>query len=209
MVAWLLFFFRLSTPLSRHFMHVLTFCHSLTAMDVINEFKRPCGTESIRTLARARCATGASASPVFRPQCPTDLWLDLLDSLSGDAVAATWVRQALHVHSFGPADVCSFCMPWLPDPFCCLPACPHAGCAAVCSVLACYVLLIGASVAAAAAPAGARAFADGQCTVACAFSRCRSRPVLPGVAPPPSAPSGVPSPKPSSGKAWSPISFFF
>jgi hypothetical protein len=68
-------------------------------MDVINEFRRPCGTESIRTVARARCATGALASPFFLQQYPTDLWLDLLDLLSGDAVAAAWVRQALHVHS--------------------------------------------------------------------------------------------------------------
>jgi hypothetical protein len=47
------------------------------------------------------------------------------------------------------------------------------------------------------------------CAVACALSRCRPLPVLPGVAHPPSAPSGVPRPKPLWGKAWSPICFFF
>jgi hypothetical protein len=47
------------------------------------------------------------------------------------------------------------------------------------------------------------------CTVACALSRCRPLPVLPGVAHPPSAPSGVPRPKPLWGKAWSPICFLF
>jgi hypothetical protein len=44
-------------------------------------------------------------------------------------------------------------------------------------------------------------------TVAWALSRCRPRPVLPGVAPP-SAPSGVLRPKPLRGKAWSPSCFF-
>jgi hypothetical protein len=47
------------------------------------------------------------------------------------------------------------------------------------------------------------------CTVACALSRCRPLPVLPGVAPFPSAPSGVPRPKPLWSDAWSPICFFF
>jgi hypothetical protein len=47
------------------------------------------------------------------------------------------------------------------------------------------------------------------CTVACALSRCRPLPVLPGVAHPPSAPSGVLRPKPLWGKVRSPICFFF
>jgi hypothetical protein len=47
------------------------------------------------------------------------------------------------------------------------------------------------------------------CTVACALSRCRPLPVLPGVAPFPSAPSRVPRPKPLWGEAWSPICCFF
>jgi hypothetical protein len=97
------------------------------------------------------------------PDCPdpTDLWLDFLDLLSGDAVAAARVRQALHVDSFGPADARRFCMPWLLDPLCFLSASPRSFCAAVCSVLACYVLLVGASVADAALPAGERVFAAG------------------------------------------------
>jgi hypothetical protein len=45
-------------------------------------------------------------------------------------------------------------------------------------------------------------------TVAWALSRCRPRPVLPDVAPPPSAPSGVLRPKLLWGKAWTPSCFF-
>jgi hypothetical protein len=100
------------------------------------------------------------ASP---PECPdpTDLWLDLLDLLSGDSVAAAHVRLDLHVDSFDPADVHRFCMPWRLDPFCFLSACPRPVSVTVCSILACYVLLVGASVADAAVPAGERMFAAG------------------------------------------------
>jgi hypothetical protein len=100
------------------------------------------------------------ASP---PECPdpTDLWLDLLPLLSCDAVAAAPVRQALHVDSFDPTDVCRCCMPWLLDPFCFLSACPRPVSAAVCSILSFYVLLVGASVADALVPAGDRVSAAG------------------------------------------------
>jgi hypothetical protein len=47
------------------------------------------------------------------------------------------------------------------DPFCFLSACPRPVSVAVCSILACYVLLVGASVADAAVPAGDRVFAAG------------------------------------------------
>jgi hypothetical protein len=137
---------------------------------------------------------------------PTDLWLDLSDLLSGDAVAAAHVRRALHVDSFDPAAVRRFCMPWLLDPFCFLSACPRSVSVAVCSVLACYVLLVGASVADAAVPAGERVFAAG------VVHSCLHPLLLPPtsrVARPPSATSGVPRPKPLWGKAWSPIYFFF
>jgi hypothetical protein len=156
-----------------------------------------------------------NASP---PDCPdpTDLWLDLLDLLSGDAVAAARVR-ALHVDSSNPADVRRFCMPWLLDPPCFLSAFPCSFCAAICSVIACYVVVVGATVADintaayAAVPAGHQ----NVClllvwyTVAWAISRCRLRPVLPGVAPRPSVPSGVLRPKPPWGKAWSSSCLFF
>jgi hypothetical protein len=61
---------------------------------------------------------------VSPPPCPdpTDLWLDLLDRLSGDTVVVARVRQALHVDSFNLAEVRRFCMPWLLDPFCFLSA---------------------------------------------------------------------------------------
>jgi hypothetical protein len=100
------------------------------------------------------------ASPPACPD-PTASWLDLLDILSGDAVAAARVRQALHVDSLNRADVCRFCMPWLLGPSCFLPACSRSLCAAVFSVLACYLLLVGASVADAAVPAGERVLPAG------------------------------------------------
>jgi hypothetical protein len=48
---------------------------------------------------------------------PADLYLDLLDILFCYAVAASWVRQALHVDSFHPAAVRRFCIQCLLDPF--------------------------------------------------------------------------------------------
>jgi hypothetical protein len=100
------------------------------------------------------------ASPL---ECPdsSDLWLDLLDLLSDDAVSAVHLRQALYVDSFDLAAVRCFCMPCLLDPFCFLSACPRSVSVAVSSILACYVLLVGASAADAAMPAGARVFAAG------------------------------------------------
>jgi hypothetical protein len=92
---------------------------------------------------------------------PTDLWLDLLDPLSCDAVAAARVRQALHVDSFDPAAVHHFCLTWLLDPFCILSAGPCSVGAVVCSILARYVLLVGVPVADAVAHAGDRVFAAG------------------------------------------------
>jgi hypothetical protein len=71
------------------------------------------------------------------------------------------MRQALHVDSFDPAAVRLFCLPWLLDPFSFLCAVPRPVSVAVCSILACYVLLVGASVADAAVPAGERVFAAG------------------------------------------------
>jgi hypothetical protein len=47
------------------------------------------------------------------------------------------------------------------------------------------------------------------CAVAFALSRCRPRPVLPGVSPSPSAALGVLRPKPSWHKAWTSTCFFF
>jgi hypothetical protein len=80
---------------------------------------------------RCRCVQhflfSCKASP---PDCPdpTDLWLDLLDRLSYDAVVAARVRQALHVDYFDSFDsdpnVRCFCTPWLLDSFCVLSACP-------------------------------------------------------------------------------------
>jgi hypothetical protein len=91
---------------------------------------------------------------------PTDSWLDFLDLLSGDAVAAAHVRRAMHADSVDPADVRRGCMPWLLAPFCFLSAYPRPVPVAVCPILACYVLFL-ASLADAAVPAGERVFAAG------------------------------------------------
>jgi hypothetical protein len=126
----------------------------------------PPGTAGGYTLVerRWRCVQhflfSCKASPLECPD-PTDLWLDLLDLLSGAAVVAAHVRRALHVDSFDPAAVRRFCMPWLLDPFSFLSAVPRPVSVAVCSILACYILLVGASVADAAVPAGERVFAAG------------------------------------------------
>jgi hypothetical protein len=89
------------------------------------------------------------------------------------------------------------CMPWLLDPFCFLSACPRSFRAAVCSVLACYAFLVGASVADTVVPAGERACAAGLVRSSLRpLSCCRPRPVLLVVAPPVSAPLGVLRPKP-------------
>jgi hypothetical protein len=67
----------------------------------------------------------------------------------------------MDVDSIDPAAVCLFCMPWLLHHICFLTAFQRSVCAAVCSVLACYVLLVGASVADAAVPVGDCVFAAG------------------------------------------------
>jgi hypothetical protein len=81
--------------------------------------------------------------------------------LSADAVAAVHLRQALHVDSFDPAAVRRFaCLgSWILSAS--FPLVPALICAAVCSVLACNALLVGASVADAAVPAGERELAAG------------------------------------------------
>jgi hypothetical protein len=110
------------------------------------------------------------------------LWLDLLDLLSCDTVAAARVRRALHVDSFNPADVRRFCMPWILDPFCFLSAFLPSVYSPVCSVLACYVVLVAASVADAAVPAGERVFAAG--LVHSCLSPVSYCPALPPLLPP-------------------------
>jgi hypothetical protein len=71
------------------------------------------------------------------------------------------VRLALYVDSFDVDSVFAHCMPWLLDPCFFLQGCSHSRRDAVCSVIAAYVLLVGASVADDVAPAGACVFASG------------------------------------------------
>jgi hypothetical protein len=71
------------------------------------------------------------------------------------------VHLALHVNSFHVDAIRANCVPWRLDPFLFLQGCPRSLCAAVSSALAAYVLLVGASVADDAVPAGARVFASG------------------------------------------------
>jgi hypothetical protein len=93
--------------------------------------------------------------------------LNLSDLLPCNTVAASRVRQALHVDSFDPAAVRHFCMPWLLDPFCFLSPCLRSVCVAVCSVLFSCVLLVGASAAEEAVPVDDRPFAGGLLRMRC------------------------------------------
>jgi hypothetical protein len=65
------------------------------------------------------------------------------------------------VNSFDADAIRTNCVPWRLDPFLFLQDCLRSFCAAVCSVLAAYVLLVWVSVAADVVPAGARVFAVG------------------------------------------------
>jgi hypothetical protein len=80
----------------------------------------------------------------FSPGCPDSncLWLDLLDLLSRDTMAAARECQALRVHSFDAATVNRFCPPWVLEPLCFLSARHWSICAAACSVLAAYVFFV-------------------------------------------------------------------
>jgi hypothetical protein len=84
------------------------------------------------------------------------------------------------------AAVDRFCLPWLLDPFCFLPACLLSVTASVCSVIAACVPLFAASIADDAVPVGDRVFAA-DLVHCCSFwfiSRCLLRPVLLALAPP-------------------------
>jgi hypothetical protein len=71
------------------------------------------------------------------------------------------VRLALHVDSFDADSVVAHCMPWLLDPFSFLQGCSCSRRDAVCSVIAAFVLLVGASVADDLVSAGSCVFASG------------------------------------------------
>jgi hypothetical protein len=126
----------------------------------------PPGTAGGYTLIerRWRCVQhylfSCKASPRDCPD-PTDLWADLWDLLPHDSPARERVCQALHVDSFDADSVRAHCMPWLLDPFSFLQGCSRSRQYAVCSVLAAFVLLVGASVADDAVPAGSCTFAAG------------------------------------------------
>jgi hypothetical protein len=100
------------------------------------------------------------ASPLGCPD-PNDLWRDILDLLPPAAMARSHLLLAQHVDSFDADAVCTHCMPWVLDPSCFLQDCPLAVCAHVHSLVAAYVLLVGASVADATVPVGQHEFASG------------------------------------------------
>jgi hypothetical protein len=101
------------------------------------------------------------SQPICGCPDPTDLWADLWDLLPHESPARERVRLALHVDSFDADSVCAHCMPWLLDPFSFLQGCSRSRRDAVCSVVAAFVLLVGASVADDAVPAGSCVFASG------------------------------------------------
>jgi hypothetical protein len=98
------------------------------------------------------------------PYCHSVDWDSILvHSWTGTpfSTARESVRLALHVDSFDADSVRALCMPWLLDPFSFLQGCSRSGRDAVCSAIAAFVLLIGASVADDAVPAGSCVFASG------------------------------------------------
>jgi hypothetical protein len=71
------------------------------------------------------------------------------------------VCLALHMDSFDADSVRAHCMPWLLDAFFFLQGCSRSQRDAVCSVIAAFVLLLGASVVDDAVPEGSCVFASG------------------------------------------------
>jgi hypothetical protein len=100
------------------------------------------------------------ASPRGYPD-PTDLWADLWDLLPHESPAHESVRLALHVDSFDADSVRALCMSELLDPLSFLQSCFRSRRDAVCSVIAAFVLLVGASVADDVVPASSCVFASG------------------------------------------------
>jgi hypothetical protein len=92
---------------------------------------------------------------------PTDVWEELWDLLPHESPDGERVHLALYVDSFDADSVFADCMPWLLDPFFFLQGCSPSRRDAVCSVIAAYVLLVGASVADDVAPVGECVFASG------------------------------------------------
>ena len=77
---------------------------------------------------------------------PNDLWLDLLQALPEHARAKGAVEQLVHANSFCPATVRQSCVPWVLDPGAFLHDCPGPERALVYSLIAAYIVLIGAFV---------------------------------------------------------------
>jgi hypothetical protein len=75
------------------------------------------------------------------------------------------------------ADANSSCLPWL-DPVCFLLPCLGSVCPTVCSALAGYVLLVGASVADDVVPDGDSVWGAGLVLCSCVLTRCHSRSML-------------------------------
>jgi hypothetical protein len=123
----------------------------------------PPGTAGGYTLVerRWRCVQhylfSCKASPCGCPD-PTELWADLWDLLPHESPARERVRLALHVDSFDADSVFAHCLPWLLDPFSFLQGCSRSRRDALCSVIAAFILLVGASVADDVLPAGSSVF---------------------------------------------------
>jgi hypothetical protein len=175
----------------------------------VNITAPPPGTAGRYTLLerRWRCVQhflfSCKASPLACPD-PIDIWADLLDLSPRVAPACSRVRLALHVNSFDMDAVRTHCVPWLLDPFLFLQGWPRSLCAAVCSILAAYVLLVGVCVADNAVPAGARVFAAGLVHRSLCSLALPPASRVAGRCPPRSASLGVLRPKPQRSEALSP-----
>jgi hypothetical protein len=92
---------------------------------------------------------------------PDDVWAGLWDLRPPAAPARLRVRLALHADSFDADSIRLLFVPLLLDPLSFLQGRPRSYCDAVCSVLATFVRLVGASLADAVLPVGSCVFASG------------------------------------------------
>ena len=85
------------------------------------------------------------ASPIGCPD-PNDLWMDILQTLPSHAHARAAVHKSVHANPFCHKTVREVCVPWVLDPGAFLSDCPASVRAQVFSLVAAYILLIGAFV---------------------------------------------------------------
>jgi hypothetical protein len=173
-----------------------------------------CSPEPL-SVALVQCQGYVSRSCMLLPprllggKCCLGRTLPFLIERSDVVAVRERVRLALHVDTFYADSVRAHSMPWLLDPFSVLQGCSRSQRDAVCSVIAAFVLLVGASVSTTLCLKARACLLPGSCVSLCLLSRCCLCLVLLGVALFQSAPLGVLRPKPRWGRAWCPVWFFF